>query len=195
MEADAWRALAYALIPQRRLPEAGIAVEKAFELDQHQFGNDGLKVGVDLTYEARVDMEMGRLQPALEQIDAALGNLAKSAPSEGPDRNDALLQKAAILNRLGRHQDALKLLVPLVALLRTGGSEYEDHDRLSRGLVELGRAQAGNGDIPHALASWDEAMTLQQALQSPDPDEIADLQGLLAQARAISRIPKKSGNG
>ena len=200
MVADGWRSLVFALIPQHRLEEADADVKKAYEIDQHTFGNSGLRVGVDLTYQARVDMEMGRLQPALEQVDSALGNLGKPTAGEKPDIYDARLQKGAILNRLARYRDATALLMPLVAVLRTVGSEFEDHDRLSRALTELGRAQAGEGDTAAAVASWTEALALQQALQSPDPDQTAELRGWLeqariAQARNAPQIPKKASRG
>ncbi|HTD28588.1 MAG TPA: tetratricopeptide repeat protein [Xanthomonadaceae bacterium] len=192
LEADIWRNLADALIAQHRFPEAAGAAQKAREIDLRAFGDHSHRFGADLTESARLDMEMGRLQPALDRVDAALEILGKCPPDIDlvDDVNEASLQKAAIQNRLGRHDDAKSLLVPLVARLRQAASDYAGHHRLAKSLAELGRAQAGSADISAALASWNEALTWQQSVRSPDTDAIAELQGLIGQALKARRDTK-----
>ncbi|HTD28491.1 MAG TPA: serine/threonine-protein kinase [Xanthomonadaceae bacterium] len=185
-EADTWRALAEVLIAQQRLSEANAAVQEAVAIDQGAPGKGGKLVASDSIEFARVDMAMGHLQPALEQANEAIQVLGKSSSTDNEDADEAPLLKAKILNRLARNEDAKNLLLPLVARLRHAGSEYADHDRLSRSLDELGRAQVGTGDTRAALASWDEALVLQSAMHPPDPQEIGELQGLIAPMRNSS---------
>jgi tetratricopeptide (TPR) repeat protein len=182
---DTWRSLADILVAQRRPLEAVPAAQEALAIDRNAHGSDDQRVGMDLTELARADMELGHLPPALEQVDEALAILGKSRAENrdlNDDLNDARVLKAAVLNRLARVEDAKHMLVPLVSGLRQSGSENEDHDRLSRALTELGRAQSGSGEARDALASWDEALALQQAVQPPDTDAIDELKGLIAKA-------------
>jgi tetratricopeptide (TPR) repeat protein len=150
-------------------------------------------MGMDLNESAFVDMEMGRLQPALERVDAALEILGKCPPDIdlADDVNIASLQKSAILNRLGRHDDAKALLMDMMPRLRKVASDYAHLLVLAQSVAELGRAQAGSGDISAALASWNEALTWQQSVQWPDTHEIAELQGLIAQAHRPPRDTKQ----
>jgi tetratricopeptide (TPR) repeat protein len=180
-EADTWRALAQALIAQRRFPEATAAVQEAAAIDRQIPGLSKLLLAGDYLEFARVDSGMGHLQSALEEIDAALDGLGKPLPpASQSDLGDIVIEKSKILIRLGRTADARALLTPLVAELRRSGSEYIDRDRLARALTEFGRAQAGSGGTSAALASWNEALALQQAIQPPDPEQINELQGLIA---------------
>jgi tetratricopeptide (TPR) repeat protein len=190
-ESDTWRSLAEILVAQQRPLEAIAAVQEALTIDRNAHGSDHQQVGLDMMELARADMKLGHLPPALEQVNEALDILGKSSRTENRDLNDFLndahLLKAAVLNRLARTDEARNLLMPLIANLRKAGSENEDHDRLSRALAELGRAQSGSGDNHVALTSWDEALALQQAIQPPDTEAIGELQGLIAQARKAPR--------
>jgi tetratricopeptide (TPR) repeat protein len=186
-ESDTWRSLAEILVSQQRPLEAIAAVQEALAIDRHAHGSDDQRVGMDLLELARADTRLGHLTPALEQVEQALGILGKSSRTENrdlnDDLNDARVLKAAVLNRLARGQEAKDLLLPMIPHLRQAGSENADHDRLSRALAELGRAQSGSGETRDALASWDEALALQQAIQPPDTEAMTELHGLIAQAR------------
>jgi serine/threonine-protein kinase len=186
-ESDTWRSLAETLVAQQRPLEAIAAVQEALTIDRDARGSNDQGVGRDMMELARADMKLGHLPPALEQVNEALDILGKSSRTENrdlnDDLNDARVLKATVLNRLARVEEARNLLTPLVAGLRQAGSENADHDRLSGALTELGRAQASSGEGRNALASWDEALALQKTIQPPDTEAIAELQGLIAQAR------------
>jgi len=193
-ESDTWRSLAEILVAQQRPLEAIAAVQEALTIDRNAHGSDDQRVGMDTMELARADMKLGHLPSALEQVDEALGILGKSSRTENrdlnDDLNDARVLKATVLNRLARTQEAKDLLLPMIPRLRQAGSENADHDRLSRTLAELGRAQSGSGETRDALASWDEALALQLAIQPPDTEAITELQGLIAQARKAPRNTK-----
>jgi len=187
---DTWRALGQVLGAQRRWPEADQALQQALSIDRDGPSPDPQRVGMDLLEFARVDMALDHPQSALERVDEAMGLLGKSLPPDEQDVDEATIQRAAALGRLARHAEAQQALLPLVAKLRKVGSENVDRERLARALGELGRAQSGGGDAAAALASWNEALALQQAIRPADAERIADLQGLIAKAHGVRSASK-----
>jgi CHAT domain-containing protein len=148
-------------------------VEQALASDR-----EGLGLAIAPSAIARIKIQQaahtataGRPAEAKALLDEVLSTSAKAGPLV---QAEALLQRAMLLRRLGRTQEALADLAAARPRLHTLGSVMEEFE----GELELGRALRQVGQPQAALAAVDRALEQSDAvrLQTANPELRAQLQ-------------------
>ncbi|HEU4555633.1 MAG TPA: DUF5107 domain-containing protein [Chitinophaga sp.] len=136
------RNLALALYNKRNQPaEAAASLEKAFALDQS---------------DARICMELDQLYKRLNKPAATRLAMLEKYPALVNDRDDLYLEKIALYNLLGRHQEAYDLLMQRNFHPWEGG-EGKVTFQYEYSLISMAKAAINAGDYTKALQLLEKA--------------------------------------
>ncbi|WP_440223136.1 protein kinase domain-containing protein [Dokdonella sp. MW10] len=168
--------LSQILMDAGEVEQAQAFATRAVEEQEKLSGDDGPQLVSPLQFLARVEIRRDRHDDVLRTTDRILAIAAKNGSLASKDVRSARFYRATALDAVGRHDEALALILEVVAEQRA--KTPDEKTTLFSMLALQARALARAGRIDEAKAAADEALAIDPRPSGVAPATLVELQRL-----------------